>query len=272
MQSRNAGASGTLIDSETAVEAALKNARDTGFQAKAITEYRRVRAWIGNQIDLNNASILDFGCGEGVPAVSFALRHPNARVVGADIASMSVPSLARSYKTQVALDVPSNVVFQTLVDGKLQYTDPFNLIYSWSTFEHIKPDWIEPTATHLRDTLEDKGLFFVQSSPLYFSPTGSHLYRYFSAPWHHLLMPLDEVRNGIISETAGDRELREWQQFLDLNRLTADQIISKIENSGFRVKRKQLFTSDVTPPDRLLEIYHRETLVTTGFQALFEKH
>ncbi|MFG1395466.1 class I SAM-dependent methyltransferase [Roseixanthobacter pseudopolyaromaticivorans] len=271
MRSGEAGGSNTLIDSEAAVEAALQKAKNSGFLAKAVTEYRRVSAWIGNQIDLNSASILDFGCGEGVPAVSFALRHPKAKVVGADIVATSLRNVTRSYRSEASLDIPANVTFETLADGRLTHTNNFDIIYSWSTFEHIKPDRIEPVSLQLREALKHDGLLFIQSSPLYFSPTGSHLYRYFSSPWHHLLLPLDEIRNGIISETAGDRELREWQQFLDLNRLTANQILSKIENCGLKLKRKQLFTSDIQPPTELLDIYSSDALITTGFQALFFK-
>ena len=122
---------------------------------------------------------------------------------------------------------------------------------------------------NLKGRLAKNGLLFVQVNPLYFSPRGSHLYNYFKSPWHHLILSLDALREGVLSEQPTEREQREWAQFLELNRLTGRDIIGRATDAGLKLLREQHFTTDLLPPPRLTRIYDKDALVANEFIALF---
>jgi SAM-dependent methyltransferase len=252
------------------VEKAIQSAADDGFKVRATSEYNRIKGWVRGEIDLSTAQILDFGCGDGVPAASFALRHPGATVFATDVEAVSPATLERTLQRQVGMNMPKNLYLSTIRAGKLPDQGDFDLINAWSVFEHVHEDWIEEILRELKKRLKRRGRLFLMSEPLYFSPRGSHLYRYFEAPWHHLLLSFDALRNAVISEQAGEREIREWQQFLELNRMTAQQLRELALGVGFSVAREQVFRTDLIPPVRLTQIYHLEVLLTTGVQIMFK--
>ena len=105
--------------------------------------------------------------------------------------------------------------------------------------------------------------------PLYHSPNGSHLQKYLKQPWRHLEDPISILRDQVITEAARTPQLRDWEQFLELNRFSAQEMIRTVEAAGFKTVRRQLFKTESEPPARLKEVYSAEVLTTTGLQALF---
>lgn len=247
-----------------------EKAPDPGFKARSMSEYQRVKNWVGDRVDLNQARILDFGCGQGIAAASFALRHPGAAVVGFDIEPVSNDVLVKAYQTQLGRDLPPNVSFISAPAGDLPPQKPFNLIYAWSVFEHVQEDLMVDLFKTLKSRLAPGGLLFVQINPLYFSPRGSHLYNYFKSPWHHLILSLDILREGVLSDAPTSKRNREWSQFLQLNRLTASDIVGRASAAGLSLVKEQRFTTDTAPPPRLTRVYDKSALMTTEIVALFE--
>lgn len=246
------------------------NAPDVGFRARAISEYTRVKLWAGNQINFDEAKILDFGCGAGIAAVSTALRHPNAEVYGVDVTPVDQERLKALFTKQIGREIPPNIHFSTIENGNFLNDKTFNLIYSWSVFEHIKVDEIQGVFQKLKQHLAKAGIIFIQVNPLYFSPKGSHLAGYFPDPWHHLLVSVDELKCKVLGSGRGGTEIREWQQFIELNRLTARDIIDRGLAAHLRLVREQLMKIKTVPSDELLRIYQRDALVTEEFMALFD--
>jgi SAM-dependent methyltransferase len=252
------------------LESAFMKAPDKAFRGRAVSEYQRVRTWIRGVIDLDKARILDFGCGTGIAATSFALRHPNSTVHGVDIVPVDQPRLRKAFNSQIGKDIPSNVEFHTLLPGVHSISGKYDLIFAWSVFGHIPEHDIAPTFEHLRGSLSKGGRLFIQSSPLYFSPEGSLLGRYYKAPWHHLLLTIDQLRDGVFSAGAGGTETREWHQFLGLNRLTAEDIIDRATGAGLNLNRIKKLHTELVPPPRLTRVYDADVLTTTEFMALFD--
>jgi hypothetical protein len=154
--------------------------------------------------------------------------------------------------------------------GQLPDTKGYDLIFAWSVFEHVREDIMMDLFKGLKSRLSKNGLLFVQVNPLYFSPRGSHLYNYFKSPWHHLILSLESLREGVLSDHATDNARREWTQFLELNRLTAKDIIGRASAAGLKLVKEQYFTTDVVPPPRLTRVYDKDVLMMTEFMALFE--
>lgn len=244
-------------------------ATDKAFKTRATFEYERVKKWTSDRIDLEKARILDFGCGHGVPAASFALRHPQSKVIGVDIEPIPEQQLSNLLNKQIGVGLPSNVSYRTLSLTALS-GEKFDLIYAWSVFEHIKEDKMIETFSMLKEHLAENGVIFICCNPLYFSPHGSHLYKYFKSPWHHLLLTLDELREGVISSDLLSSETREWQQFLHLNRLTAQDIVGRASAAGLKRIRQHFSKTDIAPPPRLARLYDNDVLLTTEFTAIFE--
>jgi len=253
------------------LDAAFAAAPDAGFRGRVLSEYRTIRHWVKDRIDWDSAKILDFGCGAGIAAASIALRHPQAQVAGFDILPIDVGGLAQSLDRQAGQTLPSNLNFISTFSEQDAGEPGYDLIYSWSVFEHIRQSQIVPVCRFIRSSLKENGVFFMQIDPLYFSPRGSHLYRFFKEPWHHLSLSIDELREGTCAPAQAEIGAREWQQFVELNRLTGGQIIEHAKAGGLQLLRAQFFSTELEPPPALLDIYQRDTLTTVGLYALFSQ-
>jgi SAM-dependent methyltransferase len=264
-----------MMGAAAELEATFAAAPDAGFRGRVLSEYRTVRHWVKDRVDWDHARILDFGCGDGIAAASVALRHPMSRVEGFDILPVDTAGLARLFDRQTGQTLPPNLDFlsafaeQTL--DKAGDAAGYDLIYSWSVFEHIRQDQIVPACRAIKSALQPGGFFFLQIDPLYFSPRGSHLYRFFKEPWHHLTLSLDELREITCDPAHGEVGTREWQQFVELNRLTGRQIIDRAKAAGLHLLREQFFSTETEPPASLLDIYKADTLTTVGLYALFSR-
>jgi len=251
------------------LDAAFAAAPDAGFRGRVLSEYRTIKHWVKDRIDWDSAKILDFGCGGGIAAASIALRHPQAQVAGFDILSVDVDELAHLFDRQAGQALPPNLSFLSAFSEDDAGDAGYDLVYSWSVFEHIRASQIAPVCRAIKSSLKPDGLFFMQIDPLYFSPRGSHLYRFFKEPWHHLSLSVSELREGARAPANGELGTREWQQFIELNRLTGRQIIDHAQQGGLRLIRHQFFSTDLKPPSPLLDIYSADVLTTVGLYALF---
>jgi SAM-dependent methyltransferase len=248
-------------------EALLEAARDDRFRRISLVEYRRVSAWVKSMVDLNTARILDFGCGQGIAAASFAFRHPGSSVVGYDLSDVGVDWLRRLFQQQTGHPLPANLGFAQNGPGAIE-PGSIDLIYAWSVLEHVDPDLLAETLSLLHRCLKPGGALFVSCDPLYYSPNGSHLYRYINSPWHHLLMSGDQLRRAVVTERARDADLREWQQFLSLNRITAPALTAALEQAGFTIQKRHVTRTDTPIPPALIAIFHEDVLRTSSVQLL----
>ena len=252
------------------VEQVFATAPDPAFRARCVSEYKRLHGWVRDRVDWSSARILDFGCGEGHAAASIALRHPGAQVVGLDVVPVSVSALRLKLEAQTKLQLPPNLEWvDDIDDGSIAHIE-FDVAFAWSVLEHVSREWLVETLSEIRERLRPGGYFFVWCDPLYHSPRGSLLHRYDLHHWHHLLTSLEQLRETVLSQSSAT-SAREWQQFLELNRLTADDILEAGVQAGFQVDRELRFRTEQRPPERLLRIYDLDVLTTTSTQILFVK-
>jgi SAM-dependent methyltransferase len=245
-------------------------APDREFRGRAFHEYWIIQRVVKSHVDLDVARILDFGCGAGIAAASFALRHPKATVFGADVLQPDPEKLRKKCYKQTGFSLPENLSLFWSEAGSLpdQVCD-MDLIYAWSVFEHVNFTQIVDTMRLIRVRLRANGIFLLQINPLYFSPRGSHLYRYDLTPWAHLLYQSDVLKDEVMRSTVSeDTKIREWGQFEALNKATADDIKEAAQEAGFLLVFEERLHTAETPPPRLLRVYQREALSTEELRLL----
>ncbi|HRF07569.1 MAG TPA: class I SAM-dependent methyltransferase [Xanthobacteraceae bacterium] len=215
--------------------------------------------------------VLDFGCGSGLSAAGLALLQNSELVVGVDINSE-----AESCKTFLAenlqLSMPDNLVFEEIRPGQSTSYNGFDLVFSWSVFEHVNNRLYPSILKQLLDKMNPGGLFFVQIAPLYFSPEGSHLWAIGYENWEHLINQTSDVQSDIeTSEISAEDRASLWSMFRTLNRITADDLLERFGNAGFDCLRSQRDQTDKEVPHSLLRAYDRAALTTFQIAALFQK-
>jgi len=254
----------------------LESIKDETVRTKFITLPATIAQWVGKHSSLPDAEILDFGCGEGITALGLALQYSPSRVVGVDI----MPDPERCLpiaRTELGLSsLPENLELHRVKPGHLHNTnDYFDVIYSWSVFEHVDPRVIDDVIELLYKSLKPGGIVFIQIAPLYYSAEGSHLYEYIKEPWGHLIHPSNVYYDKLISADNIDNEdLRKalLSTYTTLNRITASELERRFENSNFKIVKKYTTRDQLEPPDTLTEIYNYNILTTNQVVLLLRKN
>lgn len=237
-----------------------------------------VHQWVGGVLDVRTARLLNFGCGDGITDLALVLRHGATAIHGVDV-RREYAKLPRIAREQLGMArIPAALTFETITPsaplaGRHAGVDG---IMSWSTFEHVQRDQLLPILRDLHACLRPGGVFFLQIEPLFHSPFGSHLRRYIDAPWHHLLVP-EEALWGAIEAHQGPMDAAEvdfgfadfgvegykrfvFNEYQQLNRLTADELVALSRQAGFEVMREERRHVDLTIPPALLERYPEDLL------------
>lgn len=247
--------------------------RDEWFRAHFFYAADLVADWLGGALDLRRARLLNFGCGDGITDLALALRHGATAIHGVDI-RREYAKLPRIAREQLGLArVPSALSFETIVPAAplAGRQRRFDGLISWSTFEHVARAQLLPILRDLHACLRPGGVFFLQIEPLFHSPFGSHLRRYVELPWHHLLLPQDalwrmvEAHQGPIAAAEVDFGFADFgvegykrfvfDEYLALNRLTADELVDLSAQAGFRLLRQERRQVDLAIPEPLLAQY-----------------
>lgn len=248
-----------------------------------------VRDWLDPAVDLENARLMDFGCGDGITGLALVLRHGATAIHGVDIRS-EYEKLPRLAKAQLGLTrLPSALSFETIVPNTPlapRHAD-YDGILTWSTFEHVDRDKVLPILTDLGDCLRSGGVLFLQIEPLYYSPMGSHLGRYIDQPWHHLLLPEAELWQAVEAHTGplrseevdsgfedkGPEAYKRWvfREYQALNRLTADELVALVQEAGFEILREERRHVTQPIPAGLTARYPEESLRNNEIFLLLRK-
>lgn len=244
--------------------------------------------WLSAEMNVAGAEILDFGCGDGITDLGFALKYSPKKLTGVDV-TKSFTRLGETAKTQIGLKkLPGNLEFRQIDAGQhLAGTMIVDAIFSWSTFEHVETPFLEPVARDLFDTLRPGGLFFLQIDPLYYSPYGSHLARFVKTPWAHLVLSEKELKDAVLNHRddipANEKEYNFYarnfedykafiyNEYLKLNRITPDELVDLFASCGFAILRQERARVSLSLPETLSDRYPVDDLMTNEIRLLMRK-
>jgi len=252
-----------------------KSIKDEVIRTKFTTLPATIAKWVGDHSPLVDAEILDFGCGEGITALGLALQYTPSRVVGVDIMPDPERCLPIARAELGLSSLPENLELHRVKPGYLHNTnDSFDVIYSWSVFEHVDMRVIDDVIELLHKSLKPDGVVFIQIAPLYYSSEGSHLYDFIKEPWGHLLHQSNIYYDKLMAaENINNEDLRNSlvSTYTTLNRITAPELERRFENKNFEILRKYTTRDQLDPPDSLAEIYNYDVLTTNQVVLLLRK-
>ncbi len=237
---------------------------DQEFDARYTRLPDIIHSWLRKYIALESSDVLDFGCGEGITALGMARRFNTRLVRGVDI--MPDPSQCLSRAREVlGLDaLPGNLSLHQIQPGAtFDAPGSFDLIYSWSAFEHVAQPLISKVLQQLKTMLRPGGYLFIQIAPLYYSAEGSHLYHKIKEPWGHLLNQGD-IYFDKLSKACVDKDEVDalWSTYQTLNRLTVPELKERLSDHNFKIVREYTTKdpSDRSVPAGLSRIFDKEIL------------
>ena len=221
-----------------------------------------IYSWVKDQITLDSANILDFGCGEGLTALGFASRFQSASVAGVDIMPDPNDCLDRARTHLGMTALPKNLTLNQIQPGEeFLPSKKFDLIYSWSVFEHVEQPLLLSIIKQLKGKLQRNGRLFIQIAPLYYSAEGSHLFHKIPIPWGHLSIQENIYLSKLMSACNSIQEFEVLRScYQTLNRMTIEELIGVIEDSGLRILRKYTTSEAIEPPKQLLGAYKIDAL------------
>ena len=272
-------------------ECSVDGIQDQLYRTKFVDVPNIIEDWLSEYDGLAGKDILEFGCGEGTMALGIALRKNARRVVGVEISDVHRQCLSLAQKQFGLQSLPENLELCQIAPGQpLARLGLFDIVYSWSVFEHVSQELLVEALASIWAILKPGGLFFLQISPLYYSANGSHLGPWISEPWAHLFMQQDMLHERLISAPTTPPDVRSewsvyipqdapttleravlWNAYLTLNKLTAGQLCRLVLQVGFTIIRDYR-TKDVHDvPTYLKEVYNEESLLTQQIVLLLRK-
>lgn len=204
---------------------------------KFITVPQIITEWLSPYIDFSNSCIMDFGCGNSITAVALAVAYPNAEIYAVDLEASDKMCLSSGIGEFGITNLPDNIkIMQIEANEYLHFDKKFDLIYSWSAFEHIAQDIFLSVMRQIKAMLKDNGYLFTQIAPLYYSPFGSHLSAYIPEPWAHLTMQqnlfFDRLRNA-----CNDNDLYDsmCSMYNTLNKITPQKLSNIMDRLSLKM-------------------------------------
>jgi len=260
----------------------VKAIKRKDFGDKFVWASQFIKDFVADYMQVDGASLLDFGCGAGEMALGLALQNYPARVVGVDI-STDFDRLAELALENLDLRaLPENLQFQKVRPGDVgTHTSKYDLIYSWSVFHHVDQKVLPSVIKGLRQILSRNGYLVLQISPLFYSAYGSVLSSVIKEPWAHLVYQHDNFESLFFNEAnlpdfCSDVAVAQawkpgaWDTYRTLNRITVPEILDEFERAGFKLVKKHTTTNFEDIPAKLKDIYIEEILRTEQAILLFQ--
>jgi SAM-dependent methyltransferase len=248
---------------------------DSAFEARYIKLADIIHDWVKQNLDFEKSDVLDFGCGEGITALGIADRFAAKSVFGVDIMPDPQRCLSVAGRELGIASLPSNLKLRQISPSEeFAPHGSFDLIYSWSVFEHVQQPILDSLLKQLHNLLRPDGYLFIQIAPLYYSSEGSHLFHKISEPWGHLVnqdsVYFDKLCKSCDSQVEIDAL---WSCYQWLNKLTGPELVSKLTSTGFEIVR-QYVTQDehlAKIPPQLLSVFNNDVLGTNQIVLLCRK-
>ncbi len=187
----------------------------------------KLETLLGSQFwrEIENKTVVDFGCGAGAEAVEIAERGAS-KVIGIDIQE-GLLEIARQHATRAGVN--ERCVFST------HTAERADVIVAIDSFEHFAaPAAILQT---MRDMLKPDGCVITSFGPTWYHPLGGHLFSVF--PWAHLIF----TEKALIrwrSDFKTDNAMRFGEVAGGLNQMTIKRFKDIVERSPFKFERLEL--------------------------------
>lgn len=258
------------------------NIVDPLYRTKFIDVPDIINDWLDGVGGFSGKDVLEFGCGEGTMALGVALRKGARRVVGVEVLDVYRECLPIARRQLSLSELPDNLSLCQIEPGEdLKAFGQFDVVYSWSAFEHVDQALLPRAFASIRAIVKLCGTFFLQISPLYYSANGSHMGPWIPEPWAHLWMQGNQFQRRLLTAAETSPEVRNewsvyipadadttaersalWDTYVALNRVTVHQLRHLARQAGFEIVREYRTLCDAAPPPELAEIYDAEALVT----------
>jgi SAM-dependent methyltransferase len=206
-----------------------------------------------DDIDLADATIADIGSGDGIIDLGVVLKARPTQLVGYDIKPADVEALRRSMTAAgVEEDLPdANTLsfVQSASDRVPAPNDTFDVVYSWSVFEHV--DQPVEMLQEVNRILKPDGIFFLQLWPFFNSQHGGHLWLTIDEPFAHLTRSPFAIEQELKGESATDPSRAADDEFRSLNRLTLDGLQRALLAAHLRIAKIELMSEAAHIPASL---------------------
>jgi ubiquinone/menaquinone biosynthesis C-methylase UbiE len=245
---------------------ALADDRSTWFHDHYVNAVSQVESYLGGQgINLAGKRVADIGTGDGIIALGVANRLRPALVVGYDIRLTDTAALEQEARDRGVCDaLPTNLVFeQSSADGIPASSASFDVVLSWSAFEHIADPG--SVLTEIRRIMRPDGVFMLQLWPFYYSEHGSHLWPWFEGETFVQFRRSEHEILGILERAHAEEMLH---QFPTLNRVTLDELQSAMHAAGLRVACMELLSNNVALPPEVEAEFPLSQLGITGVKLI----
>jgi SAM-dependent methyltransferase len=206
-----------------------------------------------DDIELEGTTIADIGSGDGIIDLGVFLKARPAKLVGYDVKPPDPEALTRSMSAAgIANDLPDAdalAFVQSTPDQVPAPNDTFDVVFSWSVFEHVD----EPVQM-LREVhriLKPDGVLFLQLWPFFYSQHGGHLWLTIEDPFAHLLRSATSIEEDLKGEPATDPSRAADDEFRSLNRLTLDGLQRALLAAHLRVAKIELMAEAAHIPAAL---------------------
>ena len=182
----------------------------------------------GAPVDWAGKRVLEVGCGHGAMSVEFA--QQGAEVVGVDLDEGRIAFANRNLAERFP-HLLDRVTFQAVEATSLPVDQPFDVIVSKDTFEHVADIAALLKALGWRLS-RPHGVIYAGFSPLYYSPFGDHGRTGLKVPWAHAVLP-----RRIVLAAAARHNGHPVGSLLDigLNGNTPEQFRAAFNDSGLRL-------------------------------------
>lgn len=203
----------------------------------------------GDGISLEGKRVADVGCGDGITDLGLTVRGNPAYVVGFDVEPTDVEALTEFAQQHLGVEkLPDALTFVTCGETSLPADDnTFDLVVSWSAFEHIAD--ARAVLKEIHRVLTHDGVLFIQLWPFYDSAHGTHLVDWFPDGFAQFKHSDDQILRRVRS--MGDQQMAAemLEIYRTLNKITLDELHQAIRDAGFKPVKVALSAEAVHIPD-----------------------
>ena len=176
--------------------------------------------------DLQNKTILDFGCGCGGQTLWLAGRA--GQVAGCDITLAYIEQAKKS----AFVTGRDNIDFRLTTGIDLPWADQtFDAVVSIDTFEHVSH--VAEVLREIRRVLKPGGSFLTRFGPLFHGPLGYHLMSVTQVPWAHVILGFPPFKQ-LITHKQGSCSAQSWKQ-LGMNQITYREFHLAVQQAGLEI-------------------------------------